>query len=59
MAGHRPAIAPALGWESPEECNQWPQPDTSTATLPMRYASMGYTSMGFTSKHVKYEYDSF
>jgi hypothetical protein len=24
-------------------------PDTSTAPLPMRYASMEYTSMGFTS----------
>ncbi len=25
------------------------QPDTSTASSPMGYASMGYTSMGFTS----------
>jgi hypothetical protein len=25
------------------------QPDTSTAPLPMGYASIGYTSMGFTS----------
>ncbi len=25
------------------------QPDTSTAPLPMEYASTGYTSMGFTS----------
>jgi hypothetical protein len=26
------------------------QPDTPTAPLPMRFASMGYTSMGFTSR---------
>jgi hypothetical protein len=30
-------------------CTAGLQPDTPTAPLPMRYASMGYTSMGFTS----------